>query len=149
MLILFQISKGAPLIRQKNKTIYAVHLMLRREHRIFIMRRHNTSYYDNHYALPVWEIGGEETPVAALVRKASEKLGIDIDLTGVRLAHARNGPDGMANFFFEAVRWSGCVDNREPEKYNYLAWCPPAHMPLNFVPHVKKAIEHAEENRMQ
>jgi len=131
---------------ERNKAIPAAYLVLEKEGKILLARRCNTGYQDGNYQVPAGHVEAGELPSEALIREAKEEVGIDLAPDDFTLVHVSYRPkhdatDNRVDFFFKATRWSGEVQNREPDKCDDLKWVLPDELPENTVAHMKDAIE--------
>lgn len=129
------------------RLVAAVHLFLVRDGRVLLLRRCNTAYEDGNRSVPAGHLDGDEQIVAA-AREAREEVGIAIEpreprVVGVMHRRGERGriDDGRIDLFFEATRWEGEVENREPEKCDGLLWAEPGRLPANVVPYARRAVE--------
>jgi 8-oxo-dGTP diphosphatase len=133
------------MMKERNKTIPAAYLVLRRNNSILWMRRANTGYRDGEYGLPSGHVEKDESAVDALIREAKEEIGIDIGPKDVRFLHCmyRNCEDGpdRTDFFFEVSNWAGEPENRESRKCDDMSWFPEAEPPPGAMEYIKAAIE--------
>jgi 8-oxo-dGTP diphosphatase len=127
----------------------AVHLILRQESDVLLLRRFNTGYEDGNYSLPAGHLDGAETVTAAMIREAAEEAGVVISRADLRVVHVmhRNvadpgsGPQERVDFFLAAARWQGTPGIGEPGKCDEVAWFPMAALPGNVVPYVFSALQ--------
>jgi 8-oxo-dGTP diphosphatase len=126
----------------------AVHLILRRDSDVLLLRRFNTGYEDGNYSLPAGHLDGSETVSAAMIREAEEEAGVIISRDDLQVVHVmhRNvagpdsGPEERADFFLAAGRWQGTPAIMEPDKCDEVAWYPLTSLPGNVVPYVLAAV---------
>ena len=121
----------------------AVHLLLVREGRVLLLRRHNTGFEDGNYSVVAGHIDGGEDVRTAMIREAREEAGIEIcssNLEVVGVMHFR-GDREYIHFFLETSVWSGEIINGEPAKCDDLRWFDLYDLPDNTVPYIRKAIE--------
>jgi 8-oxo-dGTP diphosphatase len=123
--------------------IVDVHLFLVREGAVCLLRRHNTGYEDGKYHVPAGHMDGGEPVIAALQREAREEIGITIDAEDVKLVHVMHNRSNTERigFFFEVERWSGSVQNNEPDKCSEVTWRPLADLPPEMVPYARHALD--------
>ena len=119
-----------------------LHLVLIRDGRVLMGRRRNVVFGDGLYHVPAGRLEADETVVDGLLREALEETGIVLspdDLDLVHVMHLRDGSDRLS-LFFTAERWSGTIENREPEKCAGWEWLPVADLPGNTVPYARQAL---------
>lgn len=119
-----------------------LHLVLFRDDRILMGRRRNVTFGDGQYHVPAGRLEVDETIVDGLRREAREETGIVLapnDLDLVHVMHVRDGSDRLS-LFFTAERWSGEIENREPDKCAGWEWLPVADLPDNTVAYARQAI---------
>ena len=119
-----------------------LHLVLLRDGHVLMGRRRNTVFAAGKYHVPAGRLEAGETIVDGIIREAREETGIalspdDIDL--VHVIHLRGKSDRLS-LFFTADRWSGEIENREPEKCAGWEWLPVAGLPDDTVPYARQAI---------
>lgn len=132
-------------MKERFKIISAVHLFLLRSEEILLSRRFQTGYEDGKYSVPAGHLDGGETATAAMIREVREEIGIQLFEAHLRIVHVmhRASSEERIDWFFEATRWTGPVENREPQKCDDLRWFPLNNLPANMVPYVHSAIQHA------
>ena len=121
----------------------SVHLLLVRGNTVLLLRRYNTGYEDGNYSLVAGHVEGGEELTAAMVREASEEVGIGIspsDLEVVGVIHSMTDKE-YVHFFLKASQWSGEVCNMEPNNCDDLSWYDFRDLPENIIPYIRRAIE--------
>ena len=113
--------------KERNKSVPAVYIILKKGEEILLGRRKNTGYYDGWYGGPAGHVDAKELPSIAGVREAKEEVGIDINPTDVKFAHAlyRTAHDetgDRSDYFFIVEKWDGEPKIMEPEKCDDLQW---------------------------
>ena len=122
--------------------VSAVHLILVRDGRVLLARRCNTGYEDGNYSLPAGHLDGGETVPQAAIREAREELLIGArpeDCRVVQVMHRRS-TDERIDFFVTLDRWTGEIDNGEPDKCDDLRWAELDRLPHNVVPYIRRAL---------
>jgi 8-oxo-dGTP diphosphatase len=135
--------------RHRFQVTAAVHLVLRQESDVLLLRRFNTGYEDGNYSLPAGHLDGSETVSAAMVREAEEEVGVVISPDDLRVVHVmhrnvagpHSGPAEWVDFFLAADRWRGTPGNMEPDKCDEVAWYSMTSLPGNVVPYVFFAVQ--------
>jgi 8-oxo-dGTP pyrophosphatase MutT (NUDIX family) len=124
-------------VKQRHRSIVDVHLILRRDGKIVMLRRANTGYGDGRLHLPSGHLDRNESVIDGVIREAEEEVGVVVEPAALRCVHVmhRADPagDDRVGFFFEADRWSGEPRNQEPEKCSELVWVDPAALPEDTV----------------
>lgn len=127
----------------------AVHLILKKENQVLLLRRFQTGYEDGKYSLIAGHIDGNETVTQAMIREAKEEAGISIQeehLKIVQVMHRKKTKGEYIDYFFEAESWEGNIVNNEPHKCDDLSWFAPDDFPPNVIPYIKYALAAYESN---
>lgn len=130
--------------KERFKLIVDVHLFLIKEDKILLMIRKNTGYMDGYYHVPAGHLEDGERVADALVRESKEEVGVLInpgDVKFVHVMHNKSNNERVA-FFFEVGKWSGDIQNMEPEKCGGLEWFMLDDLPEKIVPYAKEAIKY-------
>lgn len=116
---------------------------------VLLLRRANTGYLDDHWALVAGHVEPGESCRAAAVREAREEVGVAIDpgeLEPLCTVHRTDGSDRpieqRADFFFRVGRWAGTPERREPDKCSALDWFALTALPEPVVPHELLVLRH-------
>ena len=132
-------------MKERNKAVPAVYLIVYDCEKILLGLRQNTGYKDGCWNLPSGHIETGELPTEAMVREAKEEAGIDIQPQDLMLVHVmhRKKPeenDERIDFFFKCSKWGGEIKNMEPHKCDDLSWFPIGQLPENTIPYIKAAL---------
>lgn len=132
-------------MKERNKAVPAVWLILIKNEKILLMKRQNTGYRDGDYNLPAGHIEPGELPKEAMIREAEEELGIRLSKKDLEFVHVSYRPKhdetgDRVDFFFLAEEWLGEVRNAEPHKCSEILWIDPQQLPQNMPAHVKKIL---------
>jgi 8-oxo-dGTP diphosphatase len=103
----------------------AVYLVLEKANRVLFQLRTATGYRDGEHGLPSGKVESGELLVDAIVREASEEVGLELRPEDLVLSHLmeRHTPTGnWLDFFFVCLRWTGQPVNAEPHKCREIAW---------------------------
>ncbi|MGI5262394.1 NUDIX hydrolase [Streptomyces angustmyceticus] len=124
-----------------------VHLHLEDDDgRVLLGLRHPHSTYAGntwHYLAGRCE---QESAVTCLVREAQEEAGLVIDPADVELVHVvdvvdTSGGQPLMQLVFQARRWKGVPEIREPDKCLAWQWWEATDLPGHLVPYTRAAIE--------
>ena len=124
----------------------ASYLALFQDGKILLLRRYNTGYEDGKYSLPAGHVESGETFTECVARESKEEIGIDLRAEDARMALAMYRNSGTPqngsrmDVFFVSEKWSGNVENREPNKCDELIWVDPSNLPENTIPYIRQAI---------
>lgn len=140
-----QLAAAAPVRADRPRYPLAVHLVLRRDDSILLLRHHNTGYRDGHYALPAGMVEDGESALAAMIRETREETGLVLASAHLQKAltmhrFARDGHGAGIDFFFLAEGVAGEPMNAEPEKCDALGFFPMGALPNPLVPYHAAAL---------
>ena len=132
-------------MNNRHKFESAVHLILKQENKVLLLRRFNTGYEDGNYSMVAGHIDGDEPARLAMIREALEEADINLHIDHLDIVHVihRKGLDNeKIDFFIHAKEWIGEPKNAEPHKCDHLDWFELDELPENTVPYIKQALEH-------
>ena len=144
------VSKKITMQKERNKSVPAVYIIFKKDGKILMGRRQNTTYYDGWYGVPAGHVEAGELPTQAAVREAKEEVGVDVNPEDIKFAHAlyRTAHDetgDRADYFFIVEKWSGEPKIMEPKKCDDLKWFPFDELPENTIHHEKSVIENIKQ----
>lgn len=111
---------------------------------LLLLKRHNTSYCDNMYALPGGHLEVNETIVDGIIREIFEELDIKYqqdELKLVKVINRKINNDNYVDFIFTANLNNQKPYNKEPEKCSELVFARCDKIPENTIPVVKEILE--------
>jgi 8-oxo-dGTP pyrophosphatase MutT (NUDIX family) len=122
----------------------AVYGILRKDNKVFLMRRFNTGYRDGFLTLPAGHIEKDELPRETMLRELKEEIGIICNPESIIGAHAMHrvsdGGRTYVDYYFEISKYEGEPENKEPEKCDLVGWYDEENLPENTLLHVKTAL---------
>lgn len=126
----------------RQRTQVDVHLILRCGGDILLGQRINTGWGDGCWHPPAGHGEDHEPALTALVRAASEELGITIEPGNARLVHVLHHYTESARIavFFEVTDWTGEPANTEPHKCAGWHWHPIEDLPTPMIPYARQAL---------
>jgi 8-oxo-dGTP diphosphatase len=129
----------------KFKPFCAVYLILINDiNQVLLLRRFNTGYKDGFYSLPAGHVEKNENLTAAICRESLEEINIQpLDLKIVTSMYRL--PENIeestyVDFFFMSKKYSGKIQNLEPNKCDNLDWFDLDKLPKNIIPYIAKAL---------
>ena len=131
------------MVKERHKIIPASYLVLIKNNKILLQRRFNTGYEDGKYSVIAGHVDKGETFTKAIIREVKEEAGITLQAEDLRVVHVmnRNIQDNeRIDIFFIAEKWTGNIENKEPNKCDDLSWFDLDDMPDNVIPYIKEAI---------
>jgi ADP-ribose pyrophosphatase YjhB (NUDIX family) len=119
-----------------------LHLILRSGDRILLGKRINTGFGDGAYGLPAGHLEEGESAKLGMAREAAEEVCVTIDPLDLVLRHTmhHHTNSGRVALFFEATKWSGEIENGEPDKCEGWAWYDLNALPEPVVPYMAAAL---------
>ncbi len=130
--------------KERFKITPSVYLILIKDNKILLSRRHNTGYFDGNYSFPAGHLDGNETLKQAMVRETKEEIDVLLVPVDLELVHTMNRriPDNeRVDFFFTAKKWQGEPKIMESDKCDDLSWFESNNLPKNIIPYIKQAID--------
>lgn len=128
----------------RNTAHVCTHLILQNENSTTLLGlRQNTGYEDGSYALVSGHVEKDEGAIVGMIREAREEIGIVIDkkdLEYLLTMHHKSNRENM-HLFFSCKKWSGSIQNNEPEKCTELTFFSFEALPKNIVPYHRYALE--------
>jgi len=122
----------------------AVHLFLRKDNNILLLRRFNTGYEDGNYSVIAGHIDGGEDVSTAMIREAKEEAGINIlpdNLKIVQVMHRKKSDEERIDCFFICDNWTGTIEIMEPDKCDELLWVHIDKLPNNTIDYIRAAVD--------
>jgi len=131
------------MVKERHKIIPASYLVLIENNKILLQRRFNTGYEDGKYSVVAGHVDKGETFTGAIIREVKEEAGIILQAEDLRVVHImnRNIQDNeRIDVFFVAEKWTGNIENKEPNKCDDLSWFDLNDMPDNVILYIKEAV---------
>ncbi len=136
---------------ERDLAVPAVYLIpmipFHNSHTIPFLLRKNTGYCDGFLSLPSGHVKAGETLRKALLREATEEIGITFDPKRPRLVHVlyrekHDDTGARVDFFYTLTEWEGEIQNIEKDKCIRIDYVPMSILPLNLMPHIRHALKH-------
>jgi 8-oxo-dGTP pyrophosphatase MutT (NUDIX family) len=134
-------------MRQTFKTVPSVYLLLFDNQNVLLGKRVNTGYEDGKFGLVAGHVEANESLRSAMVREASEEIGIhtspdnvELSLVMHRFASTSTPPERL-DFFMSIKEWQGQPINMEPGKCEELTWFDLDNLPNEIIPYIRFALE--------
>ncbi len=131
------------MVKERHKIIPASYLVLIKNNKILLQRRFNTGYEDGKYSVVAGHVDKGETFTEAIIREVKEEAGIILEAEDLSVVHVMNRNiqnNERIDIFFIAEKWTGNIENKEPNKCDDLSWFDLNDMPDNVIPYIKEAI---------
>lgn len=130
---------------ERFKLVVAVHLILRQNNKILLLRRYNTGYEDGNYSVVAGHVDGNESVIKAMQRESLEEAGIHIkeeDLHIVHVMHRKTEERESIDYFLICDKFTGQIQIMEEDKCDELTFYEIDNLPQNVIPYVRQAIEY-------
>lgn len=106
-------------------TKLAIHAVLRRDKKVFMLLRSGTGWQDGVWSTPSGKVEADETLPEAVVRELNEEIGITVSTTDVRVVHVMYHTHDIKRYvdvYFEVQNWQGEPYNAEPHMCAAVGW---------------------------
>jgi len=136
------------MVKERHKVIPASYLVLIKNNKILLQRRFNTGYEDGKYSIVAGHVDKGETFTEAIIREVKEETGIILQAEDLSVVHVMNRNiqnNERIDIFFIAEKWTGNIENKEPNKCDDLSWFDLNDIPNNVIPYIKEAINHIKD----
>lgn len=131
---------------ERHQNVPASYLVLLKENKVLLLKRHNTGYEDGNYSMIAGHVDPGETFTECIIREAQEEAGISIQPENLEVVHVlhRNSKEAENNervdIFFTAKMWEGEIVNKEPHKCAELSWFSLSDLPDNTIPFINHVL---------
>lgn len=126
---------------ERFKLPIGIFIILKKDDMVLLQLRQNCSFAD-HWGFVGGHLDGHEKITTAAIRETKEEIGVDIhpdDLILKTICHSNKGAEYL-QFYFECHKWSGEIENKEPEKCKCLEWHKWDNLPEHTCPYLKEAV---------
>lgn len=133
---------------ERYKPYSAVWLVLIKDNKILLSRRHNTGWMDGYYTLVSGHLEAGESLTQAMAREAKEESDVTVapvDLKVVHINHRKSTEREYIDVYFTASQWEGVPRIMEPHICDALEWHDLDNLPTNLVPNLKDALNQIEQ----
>ncbi len=133
---------------ERYKPYSAVWLVLIKDGKILLSRRHNTGWMDGHYTLVSGHLEANESLTQAMVREAVEEAGVIVapeNLKVVHINHRKASDREYIDVYFTPTKWSGEPRIMEPHICDAMELHDLNSLPPNLVPNLKDALNQIEQ----
>lgn len=138
------------MITQRFAMLVYVGIILRKGNQILLMKRSQSIINGGLYAFPGGGVDGSETIAAATIRESYEELGITINTTDLKFAHAIHVKTDKnieyIAFYYEATEWQGNPSIMEPDKCDELSWFDCDKLPSPMLATNEQALNMIKQN---
>lgn len=128
---------------ERFKMRVAVHLILKEDNKILLLKRKNTGFGDGNYSVVAGHLDGNETVKQAMKREAYEEAGILVEEKDLEIVHVMHTKleDESIYYFIYCDKYKGNVVNNEPNKCDELSFYDVNYLPDNIIDYVKVGID--------
>lgn len=128
-----------------------ISIILKKDNQVLLLKRMNTGFYDDMYALPAGKVDGNETIFQSAVREVKEELGVALDLETSNVVHVChykgfNDFEGLG-FYVLAEKWNGELKNNEPKIHEHIKWFEIDKLPEDLIPIHRFCFEQVQEKK--
>jgi ADP-ribose pyrophosphatase YjhB (NUDIX family) len=127
----------------------AVFLILRDGGKILMYRR-ISRHEGGNYGVISGHLDGDETAQQGIIREAKEEIGVSIEEGDLKVLHVmhlniRDGAGEYFNIFMSADKWTGEIQNLEPDRCSELTWFDQNQLPDNTIEYVRQALDYIDK----
>jgi 8-oxo-dGTP diphosphatase len=130
---------------ERFKMVVTVCLILLKDDKVLLHRRHGTGWSDGFYAVPGGVVESDEGVINAVIRESREEINIHLLpewLTLGCVMHTKMpGRHEAVDFFFVSRQWEKDIINTEPHKHDQLQFYPLDNIPQPIIPFMHEGIK--------
>lgn len=132
--------------QSRHQNIVAAYLVLKKGNSILLLKRKNTGYEDGNYSVIAGHVEAGESFRQTIIREAKEEANVSINESDIIQTHVQHRKSSWDNservdVYFLVEKWSGTLQNLEPEKCEALEWFPTNSLPVNTIECVRVALQ--------
>lgn len=134
--------------KERLKIIPGIYLVLIKDNKVLLLRRHNTGYEDGNYSLVGGHVNEGEAYKDAMIREAKEEVDVELcskNLNAVHVLHRQQNGNRI-DVFFAAKEWKGNPKIAESNKCDDVSWFDLDDLPKNMIPFIKQALENIRKD---
>lgn len=136
---------------EKHTNVPASYLILKKENKVLLLRRFNSSYENWNYSMIAWHVDPGESFTDCMVREAKEEAWITLKKENIKVVHVLHRKSVTSNkdridVFFLAEKWEWEIKIMEPTKCDDLSWFSLDNLPANIISCDKHALNMAMNN---
>lgn len=128
---------------ERFKMRVAVHLILKKDNKVLLLKRKNTGFEDGKYSVVACHLDGNETVKQAMKREAYEEASVVVDEKDLEIVHVMHTKleDESIYYFLYCGKYKGNIVNTEPNKCDELSFYDIDNLPENIIDYVKVGID--------
>ncbi len=137
-------------MKHRDYFLVAVHAFFIIDEKVLLSERANTGYMDGFFSVPAGHVEKGESIWSAMKREIQEEVGVTIDHEHepIHVMRRAKSDEDRIDYFFVIKKWSGELQNTEPEKCSGIEWYELKNLPDNTIPYIRFALEQIEKERM-
>lgn len=126
-------------------------LILQEDNKVLLLKRQNTGFSDNTWALPGGTLEDCETIDQCLIREIKEEININLNMQDLNLVHLvlhqENNNIVKIGYYFTTKCYTGILNNNEPHKHSDLQWFNLDNLPESVSTYTKHALSSFKNNK--
>ncbi len=128
-------------MHERHTVRIAVFVLLKKDEKIFMLRRANTGWADGMWTIPSGHVEKGETVIEAAIKETKEEAGVSVLPEDLRFVHVHAVGEEYVNFYFVASAWEGDPHLAEPDTCSEVAWVSIDSIPVDTILQVRSLIK--------